>query len=200
LGIGRPSTYAPIISTIQLRAYVEKNEGKFFPTPIGVAVTQFLIKNFKEEVEYDFTANMEGDLDKVAEGKLDWHKMMKVFWGPFTKKSEKVTKEGERVKIEAEKLGKQCPTCKEARLAGDESRQGELVIRSGRFGKFISCSTFPDCKHTEKYLEKVGVVCPDCGKGDVIVKKSGKGRKFFGCSRYPDCKFAAWKLPKKEEK
>jgi len=188
LGIGRPSTYAPIISTIQLRAYVEKTEGKFFPTPIGIATTQFLVKNFAAEMEYGFTAEMEERLDKIATGKKDWRREMKTFWGPFSKKSEKVTKEGERVKIEAEKLNKKCPDCKD----------GELVIRTGRFGKFISCSTFPECKHTEKYLEKVGIICPDCGKGDIIVKKSGKGRKFFGCSNYPDCKFAAWKLPKKD--
>lgn len=191
LGIGRPSTYAPIISTIQVRAYVEKKDGKFFPTPVGVAVTKFLVKNFPEELEYGFTASMEEDLDRVAEGNLDWKKMMKIFWGPFDKKSKKVTKESKRIKIETEKLGKKCPDCKD----------GELVIRVGRFGKFVSCSNFPDCKHTEKYLEKIGMKCPDCKEGDVIVKKARKG-SFYGCSRYPDCKFASWKKPviEKEEK
>ena len=90
-----------------------------------------------------------------------------------------------RVKIETEKLGRACPECNE----------GELVVRIGRFGKFISCSRFPDCKYTEKYLEKTGAKCPDCKKGDVIIKKSGRGRKFFGCSRYPDCKWASWRKP-----
>lgn len=188
LGIGRPSTYAPIISTIQIRNYVEKKEGKFFPTSIGVAANDFLVANFKENLDYDFTAEMEDDLDKVAEGKLSWVKTIGDFFKPFEKKVKDVTKNAKRVKIEVEKLGKKCPDCE----------KGELVIRTGRFGKFISCSTFPDCKHTEKYLEKVGVKCPDCKEGDVIIKKSGRGRKFFGCSRYPDCKFATWKLPKKE--
>ncbi|MDP3917605.1 MAG: type I DNA topoisomerase [Candidatus Woesebacteria bacterium] len=198
LGIGRPSTYAPIISTIQLRSYVEKKEKNFFPTTIGFAVTEFLVKNFANELEYSFTAEMEEDLDRIAEGKIKWQEEMKKFWTPFSKKLESVEKTSERVKIETEKLGKKCPDCVE----------GELVIRVGRFGKFVSCSTFPECKHTEKFLDKVGIKCPDCkqslagdaGKnGDVIVKKSGKGRNFFGCSNYPKCKFVSWKLPKKEE-
>lgn len=199
LGIGRPSTYAPIISTIQLRSYVEKKEKRFYPTTVGVAVTKFLMKNFESELEYNFTAEMEDDLDKVAKGELDWRKMMKVFWKPFNKKAKQVTKESERVKIETEKLGKSCPDCK----------GGELVIRVGRFGKFISCSTFPECKHTEKYLEKIGMKCPECiekglpagRQGEVIVKKARRG-SFYGCSMYPNCKFASWKKPvvEKEKK
>ncbi len=185
LGIGRPSTYAPIISTIQIRNYVEKDEGTFKPTTIGFAVNDFLIKNFPDELEYQFTAEMEGDLDNIATGEKKWEETIKKFWDPFSKKVKTVTKEGKRVKIETEKLGRKCPECK----------KGELVVRIGRFGKFISCSTFPDCKHTEKYLEKTGAKCPDCKEGDVIIKKSGKGRKFFGCSRYPDCKWASWKKP-----
>jgi len=192
LGIGRPSTYAPTISTIQTRSYVEKKDGKFYPTPVGVAVNDFLIKNFPNTFEYEFTARMEDNLDKVAEGKMKWQKEIKDFWGPFDKKLVDVEKNSKRVKIETEKLGKKCPDCKE----------GELVIRVGRFGKFVSCSRFPDCKHTEKYLEKINMKCPDCKKGEVIVKKTGKGRSFFGCSRYPECEFASWKNPsiKKEEK
>jgi DNA topoisomerase-1 len=185
LGIGRPSTYAPIISTIQIRNYVEKDEGTFKPTSIGFAVNDFLVKNFPEELEYQFTAEMEGDLDNIATGEKKWTDTIKKFWGPFSKKVKVVTKEGKRVKIAVEKLGKKCPECKE----------GELVVRIGRFGKFISCSRFPDCKHTEKYLEKTGAKCPECKEGDVIVKKSGKGRKFFGCSRYPVCKWASWRKP-----
>jgi DNA topoisomerase-1 len=189
LGIGRPSTYAPIISTIQLRSYVEKKEKNFFPTSIGFAVTEFLVKNFANELEYSFTAEMEEDLDRIADGKIKWQEEMKKFWTPFSKKLESVEKNSERVKIETEKLGKKCPDCTD----------GELVVRVGRFGKFISCSTFPACKHTEKFLDKVGIKCPLCKEGDVIVKKSGKGRNFFGCSNYPKCKFVSWKLPKKEE-
>lgn len=187
LGIGRPSTYAPTISTIQIRNYVEKNEAKqFIPTTIGYAVNDFLIDNFPGVFEYQFTAKMEGELDDIANGKLKWVSPIKEFYGPFEKKLATVTKNAKRVKIEVEKLGKVCPECK----------IGELVVRTGRFGKFISCSRFPDCKYTEKYLEKVGVKCPECKVGDVIVKKTGKGRRFFGCSRYPECKWASWRSPK----
>jgi DNA topoisomerase-1 len=188
LGIGRPSTYAPIISTIQIRSYVEKKEGKFFPTTIGFAVTEFLVKNFPIEMDFGFTAEMEENLDKIADGKIKWTDLMKKFWKPFEKTLKSVEKNAERVKIETEKLGKPCPDCKD----------GELVIRVGRFGKFISCSKFPDCKHTEKFLDKIGMKCPDCKEGDVIIKKSKKGN-FFGCSRYPDCKFASWKKPIEEK-
>ncbi len=200
LGIGRPSTYAPTISTVQVRNYIEKNESKqFLPTSIGTAVNDFLIGNFPDTFEYQFTAHMENDLDDVANGKLKWVDPIKEFWKPFAVKLKDVEKNSERVKIETEKLGRVCPDCDEAREAGDASRTGELVVRTGRFGKFISCSLFPECKHTEKYVEKVGVTCPECGKGEVIVKKTGKGRRFFGCSRYPDCKYASWRSPKKEE-
>ena len=189
LGIGRPSTYAPIITTIQYRNYVEKTEGKFYSTPVGVAVNDFLIGNFPDIFEYQFTAEMEDDLDKIAEGKTKWEVPIKKFWTPFAQTLEIVEKGSKRVKIEVEKLGKACPLCK----------KGELVIRIGRFGKFVSCSRFPDCKFTEKYIEKVGMKCPKCEKGDVIVKKTFKGKRFFGCSRYPDCDFASWRNPKAEK-
>jgi len=190
LGIGRPSTYAPTISTIQVRNYVEKNESRqFIPTNIGIAVNDFLIENFPETFDYQFTAKMEGELDDIANGDLDWQKPIKEFYSPFEKKLKDVTKNSKRVKIEVEKLGKKCPECK----------KGELVIRIGRFGKFVSCSRFPDCKFTDKYVEKVGMKCPDCKSGDVIVKKTGKGRQFFGCSRYPECKWASWKNPKPQK-
>jgi DNA topoisomerase-1 len=200
LGIGRPSTYAPTISVIQIRNYIEKNDSKqFTPTTIGIAVNDFLIGNFPDTFDYQFTALMETELDEVANGKLNWVKTIKDFWKPFEKKLVDVEKNSVRVKIETEKLNKPCPDCEEAKAAGDENRTGELVVRTGRFGKFISCSLFPDCKHTEKYLLKIGVKCPDCKTGDVIIKKTGKGRKFFGCTKYPACKYAAWKSPKKEE-
>jgi DNA topoisomerase I len=185
LGIGRPSTYAPTINTIQVRQYVQKEEGKFFPTPIGLAVNDFLAENFEKVMGYEFTAGMEENLDKVANGELDWQKMMTDFYAPFEEKLEDVGKNAKRVEIPAEKLGKKCPKCKE----------GELVVRIGRFGKFISCSRFPDCDYKDRYVEKIGMKCPECKIGDVIVKTTGKGRKFFGCSRYPECKFASWHKP-----
>jgi DNA topoisomerase-1 len=191
LGIGRPSTYAPTISTIQLRNYVEKQDGRFFATPIGTAVTEFLLKNFPDTFEYDFTAQMEENLDRVAEGKLKWKEDLKKFYTPFEKKLVDVEKNAERVKIETEKTGNKCPKC-----GKDEG--GEEVIRIGRFGKFLSCSRFPDCDYTAKYIEKIDMECPKCGEGEVIVKKTGKGRVFYGCSRYPECDWASWKNPKKE--
>lgn len=205
LGIGRPSTYAPTISTIQSRAYVEKIDRNFHPTPVGTTVNDFLLSNFSDIVDYDFTAEMEGSLDKVADGDLKWQGMMKNFYGPFEKKVKSVEKNAKRVAIPTEKLGKKCPNCPEEGRKGKD--QGELVVRTGRFGKFVSCDKFPDCKHTEKYLDKIGIKCPTCeekgrkGKdqGDVIIKRTGRGRQFFGCSRYPDCKFATWKDPRKTE-
>jgi DNA topoisomerase-1 len=190
LGIGRPSTYASIISTIQNRRYVEKEERRFIPTPVGVAVVVFLKGNFPNILDYEFTAEMEGNLDSVANGEIVWQKMMKDFYTPFGKKLISVEKNAKRVKIETEKLGKKCPKCK----------KGELVIRIGKFGKFISCSKFPDCDYSDKYVEKIGMKCPKCKKGDIIIKKTGKGRQFYGCSKYPDCDWASWKNPKLPKK
>jgi DNA topoisomerase-1 len=203
LGIGRPSTYAPTISTIQRRQYVEKVEGKFQPTPVGRAVNSFLVVNFPQVFDYQFTANMETNLDKVANGESVWRKVIADFYNPFAKKLERVEEKSKRVKIETEKLGRKCPQCRKTQPA---SRQGELVIRIGRFGKFISCSRFPECDYTEKYVEKIGMKCPQCKEkglpvtkqGDVIVKKTKKGRAFFGCSRYPECDWASWTDPKKK--
>ena len=185
LGIGRPSTYAPIITTIQIRNYVEKEEGKFIPTNVGIAVNDFLIGNFSNTFEYAFTAEMENNLDEIANGKLIWNESIGVFWKPFEKILEKVTEKAKRVKIEVEKTDKDCPKCK----------KGKMVIRIGRFGKFLSCERFPDCDYKEKYIEKVGIKCPECKEGDVVIQKTKKGRKFFGCSRYPDCKWASWRKP-----
>jgi len=157
-------------------------------------VTDFLVKNFPDTFDYDFTAQMEDTLDKVADGKLKWQTDIKKFYTPFEKKVKDVEKNAERVKIETEKLGEKCPECGSSKK---KSEQGELVIRIGRFGKFISCSRFPDCKYTAKFIEKIDMECPDCGEGEVIIKKTKKGRTFYGCSRYPDCEYASWKNPQK---
>ncbi|MFA4826755.1 MAG: type I DNA topoisomerase [Candidatus Shapirobacteria bacterium] len=183
-GIGRPSTYAPIISTIQNRQYVEKDEGKFKPTSLGVAANEFLVKNFEDVLSLPFTAEMEEELDQVALGKLKWKKMMANFWKGFEKEVKAAEKNGERVKVETEKLGEKCPECKE----------GELVIRVGRFGKFISCDRFPECKYTRQFKEMAGFKCPKCG-AEGVVRRTKTGRKFFGCSAYPTCKWAGWKRP-----
>jgi DNA topoisomerase-1 len=183
-GIGRPSTYAPIISTIQIRQYVERDEGKFKPTSLGQAVNEFLTKNFPDILSLPFTAKMEEDLDQVALGKLKWKTMMGDFWKVFGKDVKSVEKTAERVKVEVEKIGEKCPDCKE----------GDLVIRVGRFGKFISCNRFPDCKYTRQYKENAGFKCPLCGC-DGVVRRTKTGRKFYGCSNYPKCKWAGWKKP-----
>jgi DNA topoisomerase-1 len=187
LGIGRPSTYAPTINTIQVRAYVEKNEGKFIPTAIGIAVTDFMVGNFLDIFEYQFTAGMEEGLDRIANGEQKWVDLISDFYKPFEKKLIDVEKNAKRVAIAAEKTGEKCPECKE----------GDVIIRIGRFGKFLSCSRFPECKYTAKYIDKIGIKCPECKNGDVIIKKTKRGRKFFGCSRYPKCKWASWRKPGK---
>lgn len=183
-GIGRPSTYAPIISTIIFRQYVERDEGKFKPSNLGKAVNEFLVKNFLNVLSLPFTAEMEEDLDQVALGKWGWKEMMASFWKDFGKTLKKVEKESERVKVETEKLDEKCPDCK----------KGSLVIRLGRFGKFISCDQFPDCKYTRQFQEEAGFKCPDCGE-EGVVRRTKTGRKFFGCSAYPKCKWAGWKKP-----
>ena len=184
-GIGRPSTYAPIVSTIQDRGYVEKSEGRFRPMPVGLVVNDFLVEHFPSIVDYDFTKNLEEDFDKIAENKRGWNDVLGEFYSPFVERLKKVEIGAERKKIPAEETGEACPKC------GD----GRQVIRSGKFGKFLSCSLFPKCDWKNKYVEKSGVKCPLCHDGDVVVKKTKKGRHFFGCSNYPNCKFASWRKP-----
>lgn len=187
-GIGRPSTYASIISTIQDRMYVTKEEKRFVPTAVGMTVTDFLVENFGNIMAYDFTAGMEDDLDAIAEGKKNWVGVVREFWNPLEKKVGTVETEAKRVAVPTESTGEKCPQCQE----------GDVVIRTGRFGKFYSCSRYPECKYTKQYVEYAeGHVCPEDG-GRVVIKKSKKG-KFFGCENYPKCKWAAWKLPKKGE-
>lgn len=181
-GIGRPSTYASIIGTIVDRAYVERAERRFVPTSVGAAVNDFLVKNFSTIDDVPFTAQMEDDLDEVANGKKEWVKMMKEFYSPFAKKLKEV--EGaDRVKIPVEETDEVCPQC----------GKGKLVVRTGRFGKFLSCSTFPDCDFTKPLVKETDIICPKDG-GKIIIKKTRKGRNFFGCSNYPNCTFAAWKV------
>lgn len=190
LGIGRPSTYASIINVLEVRGYVEREAKAFKPTSVGTTVSDFLVKNFPKELDYQFTANLEDDLDAIARGEKNWVKTLKNFFGPFDEMVKKVTDEGERAQVPVEKMGEEkCPTCD----------TGELVIRSGRFGKFVSCNRFPECKFTGKLIYKVqGMVCPDCGEGEIREKTSKRG-KFYGCSRYPSCRFTSWKKPGTDE-
>src|SRR5581483_836529 len=182
-GIGRPSTYAPIISTITSRRYVEREERKLLPTPLGVAVNDFLVANFPGIVDLNFTAKMEGELDEVAEGIKKWQPIIAEFYGPFAKHLEEVTETAKRVKIIPQLSDKICPECGK-----------QLVIRIGRFGKFLACSGYPECKHTEKLIEKIDAKCPEDG-GDIVLLRTKKGRPFYGCSNYPRCKYMSWHKP-----
>ena len=186
LGIGRPSTYAPIISTIQERFYVEKTERKFIPTVLGFTVTDFLVGHFPDVFDYSFTAQMEDELDEIARGERQWKPTLKAFYEPFEKKLEETEKVAQKVKMEVTLAGKKCPECGK-----------ELIIRIGRFGKFLACSGFPDCKHTESLEEKINVKCPDDG-GEIVVRHTRRGKTFYGCKNWPVCKFASWTKPKGE--
>ncbi len=182
-GIGRPSTYAPTISTIQARGYVERIERKLIPTETGILVHDIMMKYFPGIIDLNFTAHMEEDLDKIAEGEANWVKVMDEFYKPVSVVVSKAQADMPVVKTGPEPIGRACPECGK-----------ELVIRYGRYGKFISCSGFPACRHTEAWLEKIGVTCPKDG-GDIVSRKTRKGRIFFGCANYPACDFTSWKRP-----
>lgn len=186
-GIGRPSTYASIISVIETRNYIERDQGRFVPTPVGIAVNDFLVLHFSTIDDIPFTANIEDQLDAIAQGEKQWVPVIKEFYDPFQKTILEV-KNAERVKIAVEATDEMCPKC-----------GAPLVIRVGKFGKFLSCSNFPDCDFKKTYVESTNFACPKCKEGKVIVKKTKKGRTFYGCSRYPNCDFAVWKLKELEQ-
>lgn len=182
-GIGRPSTYAPILSTIQERGYVEREARRLSPTDIGRLVNDLLMQHFPDILDMNFTAHMEEDLDKIAGGEQKWEEVIGEFYSTFAPLIQKAQAEMPVQKAELEKIGKACPECGK-----------DLVIRWGRYGKFVSCSGFPVCRHTEAFLEKIGVVCPKDG-GDIVERKTRKKRVFYACSNYPNCDFTSWKRP-----
>jgi len=181
--IGRPSTYAPIIDTILKRYYVERQNKQFVPTELGFIVVDLLKENFSNIIDVEFTAKMEEDLDLVEEGKMDWEKIVSDFYQPFEKDLEKASELIEKIEIKDEEAGKDCPKCGRP-----------LLIKTGRFGKFMACSGFPECRYTESINEDTGVKCPLCG-GSIVGLKTKKGRRFYGCSNYPDCSFKSWNKP-----
>jgi len=183
-GIGRPSTYAPTMSTLQRRGYVYREGRRLHPTETGIVVNDLLTAHFPEIVDIGFTAKMEDDLDSIASGEREWHQVVDLFYRPFAEQVERAEAEMPEVKAEPEYIGRKCPTC------GD----GDLLIRWGRHGKFIGCSNFPDCRHTEPFLEKIGVNCPECD-GELVKRRTRRGRTFYGCSNYPECEFTSWKRP-----
>ncbi len=187
-GIGRPSTYAPTLATIQERNYVSKNDQKrFIPTETGIVVNDMLVQNFPEVVDIQFTANMEEELDKVAEGKDDWEKTCKDFYVPFSKNLKEKYEVVKKENMDKE-TDKKCPKC-----------GSPLVERMGRFGRFYACSAFPECKHTESLqAEKIDVPCPKCKEGNMVSKKTKRGKIFYGCDKFPKCDFALWDKPLNE--
>ncbi len=182
--IGRPSTYSPIITTIQSRGYVTREDKRLFPTEIGFLVNDLVVEYFPSIVDIGFTSDMEDKLDEIADGEMQWVEVIREFYKPFQASLEHAKENMPKTQVKPELIGRPCPEC-----------CGELVLRTGRFGRFISCSNFPKCKYTEPWLEKIGVSCPVCNQGDVVEKRSKKGRVFYGCSRYPDCDFVSWDKP-----
>ncbi|MCX6722882.1 MAG: topoisomerase DNA-binding C4 zinc finger domain-containing protein, partial [Candidatus Staskawiczbacteria bacterium] len=189
-GIGRPSTYAPIISTIQDRHYVEKNEQKrFFPSEMGIIVNDVLVENFSNIVDIGFTAKMEENLDGIADGNDKWEKICSNFYGPFAKMLAEKYKDVVKTDLTQE-TDKICPKC-----------GSPIIERMGRFGRFYACSKFPECKHTESIEDKkkdLGIKCPKCKEGDIISRKTNRGKIFYGCSSFPKCDFALWDKPVNE--
>ncbi len=182
-GIGRPSTYAPTLSTIVNRGYVTRESRRLFPTEIGVTVNDLLVEYFSDVLNVGFTARMENALDLVATGEAEWVSVLNGFWRSFAEDLERAAKDMPEIEKTPELVDRNCPQCGQ-----------ELLVRLGRFGKFIGCSGFPDCKHTEPVLERIGVACPDC-KSDLLQRRTKKGRTFFGCSAYPQCEWTSWTRP-----
>ncbi len=178
--IGRPSTYSTIVETIQARGYVTQQERRFVPTPIGTAVNDLLVEHFPKIVNLDFTAQMEGDLDRIAEGHEDWVALLRRFYGPFESDLEEAERKLPRLELRDEPTDEICPTCGRP-----------MVIKHGRFGKFISCSGYPECKTTKPIVKETGAACPKCG-GAIVERRSKKGRLFYGCASYPKCDFISW--------
>ncbi len=182
--IGRPSTYSAIITTIQARGYVTREAKRLIPTEIGFLVNDLVVEYFPSIVDIEFTSSMEDKLDEIAQGDTPWVEVIRDFYAPFKASLEHAKANMPKTQVKPESIGRACPEC-----------GGDLVLRTGRFGRFISCSTFPKCKYTEPWLEKIGVTCPECHQGDVVEKRSKKGRVFYGCSRYPDCNYVSWDKP-----
>ena len=183
-GVGRPSTYAPTIETIQKRYYVKLVSKRFEPTELGEIVNSLIVEFFPGIVNVKFTAEMEAKLDDVEVGKEQWQKVIDEFYQPFEKEVAKAESEMEKIQIKDEPAGFDCEVC-----------GSPMVIKLGRFGKFYACSNFPDCRHTQAIVKEIGVACPQCQKGQVIERKTKRNRIFYGCDRYPDCDFTSWDKP-----
>lgn len=184
MGIGRPSTYAPTLETIQKRGYVAIDEKKFVPTELGELVIQQMIEYFPEILDIEFTAHMEGELDNVEGGTENWVKVLGDFYESFEKRLVFAEEEMEKIEIKDEVSDEICEKC-----------GLHLVYKMGRFGKFLACSGFPDCRNTKPIVKDIGVICPTCKVGHIIERRSKKGRIFYGCDQYPACEFVSWDKP-----
>lgn len=183
-GVGRPSTYAPTLETIQKRYYVKLAAKRFEPTELGEIVNSFIVEFFPDIVDVTFTAEMEGKLDEVEIGKEQWQKIIDEFYKPFEKELAKAETEMEKIQIKDEPAGFDCELC-----------GSPMVIKLGRYGKFYACSNFPECHNTKAITKEIGVICPICQKGQVIERKTKRNRIFYGCDRYPECEFTSWDKP-----
>lgn len=183
-GVGRPSTYAPTLETIQKRYYVRLVSKRFEPTELGEIVNSLIIEFFPDIVDVKFTAEMESKLDEVEVGKEEWQKVIDQFYKPFEKEVVKAEEQMEKIQIKDEPAGFDCDVCGHP-----------MVIKLGRYGKFYACSNFPDCHNTKAITKEIGVICPICQKGQVIERKTKRNRIFYGCDRYPDCDFTSWNKP-----
>lgn len=187
LGIGRPSTYAPTITTILARRYVVKENKNLYVTELGEAVNRIMMTAFPVIVDVSFTANMESLLDKVEEGSVDWKTIVRNFYPDLEVAVENAEKELEKIEIADEVTEELCDMCGR-----------NMVVKYGPHGKFLACPGFPECRNTKPYLEKIGVACPKCGR-DIVLKKTKKGRKYYGCEDNPNCDFMSWQKPSKEK-
>lgn len=183
-GVGRPSTYAPTLETIQKRYYVKLSAKRFEPTELGEIVNSLMLEYFPDIVDVAFTADMEKRFDDIEEGSEQWQEVIDDFYKPFEKELAKAEKEMEKIQIKDEPAGFDCDECGHP-----------MVIKMGRHGKFYACSNFPDCRHTQQIVKKIGVTCPSCHKGEVIERKSKRNRLFYGCDTYPACDFTSWDKP-----
>jgi DNA topoisomerase I, bacterial len=183
-GIGRPSTYAPTIDTIQKRNYVRMDQKRFIPTEIGEIVNEQVVEYFPDIIDIAFTRNMEESLDSVAEGDKEWREVIDEFYKGFSPQVERAEEEMEKIEIKDEPVGEDCEKC-----------GSPMVYKMGRYGKFMACSNFPDCRNTKAIVKEIGVKCPTCKEGEVVERKSKRNRIFYGCERYPECDFVSWDRP-----